>query len=320
MLENQGGERDPQREIRERTLEKYRQAAVSREAYLLRRQRKEILEKLRRVAVVGPSMDSKSEGYVSTEKLLGLGVEVAVVLPGCKSYLGLPCHRRLRDVPGKLDIVQVYPGKSLNLLELANEAVKKGVPCFWVEQGTIESEDVEETLLNARVQVVENESLVREYIKHLPVSAPEHAAVQLERRRAVVAERMTGNPITVKSGDSIKDAVEKMKRGCFRHLPVVDDKGSLVGMLSDRDLRSIRPSPAFVSPEDSELQIWSASVRQAAVFDVVTISPEALLEQAAELMLRWEVGGLPVVDKEGKLIGIITYTDILREFVAGEMS
>ena len=52
----------------------------------------------------------------------------------------------------------------------------------------------------------------------------------------------------------------------------------------------------------------------------MTIYPEALLEQAAELMLRWEVGGLPVVDKAGALVGMITYTDLLRELVAGERS
>ena len=75
---------------------------------------------------------------------------------------------------------------------------------------------------------------------------------------------------------------------------------------------------AFVSPEDAALQLASATVRQAAVFDPITIHPNASLTQAAELMLRWEVGGLPVVTAAGALVGIITYTDILRSLVARE--
>jgi len=83
----------------------------------------------------------------------------------------------------------------------------------------------------------------------------------------------------------------------------------------DRDIRLIRPSLAFVSSEDAAVQLWSTAVRQAAVFDPVTIQPDQPLEQAAELMLRWEIGGLPVVDDRGKPIGIITYTDLLRELI-----
>ncbi len=129
---------------------------------------------------------------------------------------------------------------------------------------------------------------------------------------------MTKNPVTVKPGDALNEALDKMKKGGFRHLPVVDEEGKLIGMISDRDIRLIRPSLAFVSSEDAAAQLWSIAVRQAAVFNPVTIPPDAPLEQAAELMLRWEVGGLPVVDKDGKPIGIVTYTDLLREFVAGD--
>lgn len=315
MLERHTTKEDPQG-LREETLEKYRRAAIARETFLLRRQRKEILEKARRIAIVGASPDPNDRSYVSTEKLLGLGVEVAVVLPDCETYLGLPCHARLRDIHGTVDIVQVYPEDDVDLTALAREAVRKGVRVFWVEQGPAGA-DAKEILADGGVQVVENEALDREYIKHLSFPSVEYRPKRPEKRPTTVMDRMTKNPVTVKAGDGIKDAIEKMKKGHFRHLPVVDDTGSLVGMLSDRDIRLIRPSLAFVAPEDAVLQLWSTSVRQAAVFDPVTIYPEALLEQAAELMLRWEVGGLPVVDKAGNLVGIITYTDLLREFVAG---
>ena len=63
------------------------------------------------------------------------------------------------------------------------------------------------------------------------------------------------------------------------------------------------------------MQLWSISVQQAAVFDPISVKPDTSLKEAAELMLRWHVGGLPVVDDRDKLIGIVTYTDILREFI-----
>ena len=109
-----------------------------------------------------------------------------------------------------------------------------------------------------------------------------------------------------------------MERGHFRHLPVVDDEGKLIGMLSDRDVRLIRPSLAFVDKQDAMVQLWSIYVQQAAVFDPIKVGPETTLKEAADLMLRWDVGGLPVVDAESKLVGILTYTDLLREFVGRE--
>jgi CBS domain-containing protein len=80
----------------------------------------------------------------------------------------------------------------------------------------------------------------------------------------------------------------------------------------------IRPSLAFVNKEDAAVQLWSISVQQAAVFDPISVRPETSLKEAAELMLRWHVGGLPVTDEFGKAVGMITYTDLLREFVGRE--
>jgi len=131
---------------------------------------------------------------------------------------------------------------------------------------------------------------------------------------------MSKNPATVKPEDGLKDAVWKMERGHFRHLPVVDEKDKLIGMLTDRDIRLIRPSLAFVKREEADVQLWSIAVQQAAVFDPVRVKPESSLKEAADMMLRWYVGGLPVVDDHEKVVGMITYTDILREFVGREES
>lgn len=304
-----------QKERRREALDKYRKVTLFREEYLLRRQRKTVIEKCRRVAVIGPSVDPNSESFVQTEKLLSLGVQIAPVIPGCHTYLGVPCYRQLLDVDGEIDIVQVYPGEGIDLMTLAREAVEKRARAFWVEEGRATSE-VKAILSDAMVQVVEHENLAREYAKHVFFPEPVHSLTQDVNKAVQVSQRMTQHPATVKPSEPISEAIEKMQKGHFRHLPVVDEQGKLLGMLSDRDIRLIRPSLAFVSHEDADLQLWSTAVRQAAVFDPVTISPDAVLEQAAELMLRWEIGGLPVTNEWGVLLGIITYTDLLREFVA----
>jgi len=306
-------------ELRQEQIDRYWVGDLTRKTYLFRRQRKAILENCRRIAVVGASSDPDSESFVSMEKLLGLGLEIIPVCPGRESLLGLRCFGHLRDVPGKLDIAQVYPTEGIDFVELAREAVDKGVNTFWIEQGAGASREVEDILVNGRVQLVEYENLVSEFIKHTPVAvSPNHA--RKEKKAAKVKERMTKNPATVKPEDGLKEAIWKMEHGHFRHLPVVDEREKLIGMLTDRDIRLIRPSLAFVNKDDAAVQLWSIAVQQAAVFDPISVKAETTLKEAAELMLRWHVGGLPVVDEREKLVGIITYTDLLREFVGREDS
>jgi predicted CoA-binding protein/predicted transcriptional regulator len=302
---------------RQELIEKYWAGDMARKVYLLRRQRKTILEHCRRIAVIGASTDPESESYVTMERLLGLGLEIIPVFPSRESLLGLRCYARLRDVPGKIDIVQVYPDGGINLVELAQEAVDKGVSTLWIEKGMAASKDVEDILSNGRVQLVEYESLETEYLKHTPVMAGA-PPMRKERKAVKVKEKMTRNPTAVTPQEALKDALWKMERGHFRHLPVVDNDGKLIGMLSDRDIRLIRPSLAFVGKEDAMVQLWSLAVQQAAVFDPISVKPETTLKEAAELMLRWHVGGLPVADDQHRLVGMITYTDLLREYVGRE--
>jgi CBS domain-containing protein/predicted CoA-binding protein len=299
---------------RQEMIEKYWAGDRARKVYLLRRQRKTILENCRRIAVVGASSDPDSVSFVTLEKLLGLGLEIIPICPARESLLGLRCYGRLCDFPGKIDIVQIYPGDGIDIVNLAKDAVNKAVAAFWIENGLSAPREVEEILADGKVQLVEYENLLSEYIKHTPTrfSVP---SVRKEKKAAKVKERMTRNPATVKPEDQLQEAIWKMERGHFRHLPVVDDHGKLIGMLSDRDIRLIRPSLAFVGKEDAAVQLWSIAVQQAAVFDPIKVRHDTTLKEAGELMLRWHVGGLPVVDAEGKLIGIITYTDLLREFV-----
>jgi acetoin utilization protein AcuB len=308
------------KQLRNHQFDNYWAGDLTRRVYLLRRQRKAILENCRRIAVVGASSDPNSASYIAIEKLLGLGLEIIPVFADRESFLGLRCFRTLRDVPAKIDIVQVYPNDDIDFIDLARAAVDKGVTTFWIEQGVAASRQVEDILVNGRVQLVEYESLETEYLKHIPFPAAPSATPRKDRKATKVKERMSKNPATVKPDDGLKDAIWKMERGRFRHLPVVDEKDKLIGMLTDRDIRLIRPSLAFVKREEADVQLWSIAVQQAAVFDPVRVKPESSLKEAADMMLRWYVGGLPVVDDHEKVVGMITYTDILREFVGREES
>jgi CBS domain-containing protein len=305
---------------RDEMIRQYWAGDMARRVYLLRRQRKAILENCRRVAIAGASSDPDSASFIAMEKLLGLGLEIIPVVPDRESLLGLRCYSKLREVPGRIDIVQVYPGEKLDLAELAREAVEKGVATLWIEQNCAASREVEEILINGRVQLVEYENLATEYMKHIPFPGASRTPSRKDKKAAKVKDRMTKNPATVRPEDGLKEAIWKMEHGHFRHLPVVDENGKLVGMLSDRDIRLIRPSLAFTNKEDAMVQLWSISVQQAAVFDPITIKQETTLKEAAELMLRWHVGGLPVVDDRERLVGMITYTDLLRELVGQEES
>jgi len=114
-----------------------------------------------------------------------------------------------------------------------------------------------------------------------------------------VGELMTLNPESVRTTDTLAFVDEKMRKGHFRRVLVVDDAGKLLGILSDGDLR------------EHIGYLPSTSVSAAMVENPVTISAEATIGSAADLMRWHKIGGLPVVDADGGLIGIITESDLL---------
>jgi predicted CoA-binding protein len=157
--------------------------------YLIRRQRKKVIEQCRRIAIVGAGTDPNCASHVRTQKLLAYGLEIAPVIPNCEHYLGFPCYARLRDVPGDIDIVQVYPVKGIDLLAMAQKSVEKKARAFWVEEGEVDQK-VKDVLASGKVQVVEHESLEKEYSKHFPFIGPERAP-QAQKRSRRVEECMT---------------------------------------------------------------------------------------------------------------------------------
>jgi acetoin utilization protein AcuB len=135
-----------------------------------------------------------------------------------------------------------------------------------------------------------------------------------------VSQIMSGNVITIDADASCHDAVTLMVRNKIRHLPVVGPHGLLRGIVTDRDLRHHLFEPdvfraiGFVPVE----QLLSAvRVRQIMSAPVISIEPDAELEEAARVMREDKLGSLPVVDG-GRIVGIITETDLLRRMVGAD--
>jgi acetoin utilization protein AcuB len=130
----------------------------------------------------------------------------------------------------------------------------------------------------------------------------------------LVKERMTTKLVTVAKDTDIEFAYRIMRKNKIRHLPVVED-GRLVGIVADRDIRQAF-LPWKSSEKEKEFYYFSKEVKVSDVMtkDVITISPETDIEDAARLIHDHKFGALPVV-KDKKLVGIITHMDILKIFI-----
>lgn len=121
----------------------------------------------------------------------------------------------------------------------------------------------------------------------------------------IVRHWMTTKVVTTTKEASIQDALKLMKRHSIRHLPVVEANGTLVGWVTDADLRSV-----LIASMLEELSVEDVMVRRP-----ITVSAEDSLERAAQLALENRIGGLPVVDGQ-KLVGVITVVDMLSAFIS----
>ena len=126
-----------------------------------------------------------------------------------------------------------------------------------------------------------------------------------------VRDVMTGQPLTVALNTLVREAADLMKARGIRHLPVVDQTGRLLGILTDRDI-----SHAALVPALAEYLSWdprrlrAPRVRDVMTWTVVTIDPDATLVQAGLSMFQHRIGSLPVVEN-GRLVGILTDRDVL---------
>ncbi len=133
-------------------------------------------------------------------------------------------------------------------------------------------------------------------------------------RHTLVRDWMTANPISIDPKTTLPEANKLMKECHIRRLPVVDH-GKLVGIVTLGDVREAQPSDATsLSIFELNYLLAKLTIEKIMTRDPITIAPGATIREAAQVMLDRKIGGLPVVE-EGKLVGIITESDIFRVLV-----
>jgi acetoin utilization protein AcuB len=136
-----------------------------------------------------------------------------------------------------------------------------------------------------------------------------------------VEERMNPAPVTIATTAKVSEAARLMREARVRHLPVLDGGNRLVGIVTDRDLRQVILDPRLQEQLGAQLAdvLESLTVRDIMTWAVITVRPETAIRDAARLLHQRKIGALPVV-KNGRLVGILTETDVIRAFaeVLGE--
>jgi acetoin utilization protein AcuB len=132
-----------------------------------------------------------------------------------------------------------------------------------------------------------------------------------------VSRSMTQKVVTIDKNADILAAKELMDQYQIRHVPVVESDGLLVGMITDRDLRSALPSTFFKKDKKPAKKVAATSIKVKDIMaqNLVTLSPMDTLQDALLLIQKTLVGALPVVDEKDKLLGIISVRDLLRAFI-----
>ena len=121
----------------------------------------------------------------------------------------------------------------------------------------------------------------------------------------LVQDYMTPRPITLRTDTDFKSALQLMQQHAIHHLPVLDADARLVGIVAERDLMF------------AALRFLGSSVDVDHVMhrNVVTATPDMSVADAASLMVTHSIGGLPVTDPSGNVVGVITESDVFRAFV-----
>jgi CBS domain-containing protein len=120
-----------------------------------------------------------------------------------------------------------------------------------------------------------------------------------------IRDLMTSNPTVVDPDKPVAEAAKLMKQEDVGIVPIVDDQNRLVGTITDRDI-TVRVVAEEKDPK-------STTVSEVASQNVVTVEPQQNLDEALRLMAQHQVRRLPVVEEDGKLVGIVAQADVARE-------
>jgi acetoin utilization protein AcuB len=129
----------------------------------------------------------------------------------------------------------------------------------------------------------------------------------------IVNDLMTAVPDTVTPQTPLRTVIGIMKTGGYRQIPVLD-KGELVGIITDRDIRLIMNSPVILHERSQDEELLNrVTVENCMTPNPVTVSPDTPAYRAAEMLSMYKFGALPVVEGN-TLVGIISTTDFLNYF------
>jgi acetoin utilization protein AcuB len=132
----------------------------------------------------------------------------------------------------------------------------------------------------------------------------------------LVKNWMSKNVVTIEVEDSMQQAISLMKEHKIRMLPVLQ-RGKLVGVVSDTDLKRASASDATMLDVHEMLYLISKiKIKDIMTKDPITVPPDCTVEETAELLMEQKVSGVPVVDEDGKVVGVITRDDLFKVLIA----
>ena len=127
---------------------------------------------------------------------------------------------------------------------------------------------------------------------------------------------MTPSPMTIGPEQTVSEAIEILNTHKFRHIPVVDDTGTLLGMLTDRDLRSATPSTVARSKERQhvEQKVKNTLVSVVMSEDCLSLNRLSTLDRALLLLQSENIGALPVLNDSRQVVGIFSAMDLMKAY------
>src|SRR5437870_10655656 len=146
-----------------------------------------------------------------------------------------------------------------------------------------------------------------------------HYLMKTPQEYRSVRDLMTPTPLSVSPNTPVNEARALMQQHRIRHLPVLEN-GRLVGMVSDRDIRLVLPSPATsLSVYEIGYLLTRLTVGEIMTYFPITIGADRPVTDAVKRMLAYKIGALPVVE-HGQLIGMLTRTDLLHAFLQAQVA
>jgi len=131
-----------------------------------------------------------------------------------------------------------------------------------------------------------------------------------------VKDNMIPGPITIRPDQSVSEAVDLMSENKLHRLPVVDDQEKLIGLVTESVISRNTPNSASsLSVYELNYLLNKLKISDIMIRDVITIGKDALLEEAATVLRKYDIGCLPVTEEDGRLIVIITHNDIFTAFI-----